>query len=760
MTDPTATSVVAEQGKDREALEPPVPATVAQSADPSDFRPIPAGWRTLALAVSALLAVVVPLLATFDLDPPGRPVLAVAYVLLVPGVPLALSLRLPSWLVTAALAISSSLAVAVLYGTATIVGRWWQPVTGAWGVTLLALVLSVLAVRRQAPAAVAQPEVPAAAEVDTPEATRSRPLLARLVLPALVLLAGVSWWWSTQHLALDRAAALGLLPVVGWRFVLALVVVCGLTAYGLVRRPVNHALLTCCALLVALVGYGTVPVSDGAGSVPSGWVHVVFAQYISEHGTVPTGVDARFSWPGFFSAAAQLTALAGTASIRGFLVLAPVVYTMAALPGLLLVARAITRSWRWSWVAVFVYLFTNWYQQDYFSPQATAFVLYTTLLGTLLWLVSGAEPGERRGDWVSRARRAVSRVPALPPGVRSGTAAALGLVLALLTAAVAVGHQLTPMTLILALVVFTVTGQTRYRLLWFVGALVFAGWFSYGATDYWFGHLGTVFGDLGQVSNSVGAGVSDRLVGDPVYRAAQFVRIGWSLALFAVAAVGVLLIRRRPDVWLVAGLGCAPFGLLALQSYGGEGVIRSFLYASPVLAPLAALALRALAGRVLRLRAAAGVGRLWGRTAVLVPCLVVAALLLTFTRGLNVAFERAPRGQVAASEALRERVRPGDGVGVVAGFGLTPSPDLRESPRVYLDPEACESGDLDGCLSGERPRFVMLTITQERYGELSESRPRGWVWRLGDQLVESGAYHRVHTEPGAWLLELDEGAAS
>ena len=75
---------------------------------------------------------------------------------------------------------------------------------------------------------------------------------------------------------------------------------------------------------------------------------------------------------------------------------------------LLLIARSITHSWRWSWVAAFVFLVTNWYQQDYFAPQATAFVLYVTLIGVLLWV-------RRRIKAARIARQARLEPPAATP---------------------------------------------------------------------------------------------------------------------------------------------------------------------------------------------------------------------------------------------------------------------------------------------------------------------------------------------------------
>jgi hypothetical protein len=557
---------------------------------------------------------------------------------------------------------------------------------------------------------------------------------------------------------------LGLLPVLSWRYLLALTLLSVVVVYSLLRPRLDHLVLTVCALLVALVGYATVSVADREGSVPVAWVHVGFVQYISQNGTVPASVDARFSWPGFFAAGAQLVALAGTQDSRNFLVLAPVVYLALALPALLLIAHFVTRSWRWAWVAVFIFLFTNWYQQDYFAPQATAFVIYVTIVATLLFTIDGARVPELHGNLWRRCRDGAMRLPGLPPGVGTGTAQVLGLVLATLVAGLVAVHQLTPVNLVFSLLAFTITGLTRYRLLWLLTAVAIAGWFSYGATDFWLGHLDNVVGDVGQVGASLDSSVTGRLVGDPTYQRAQFVRIGWSAALFAAAALGAWFLRRRREVLLLVGLACAPFGLVLVQSYGGEVFIRCFLYASPLLAPMTAVAIRTV-GRLVRRRA--GFRRLssagapspslrW--VAALLPLVVVAGLVMTFTRGLNVAFERSPRAQVQAAGVLYDMAKPGDVLGLPLGVGLTPYYlEGTRFPVKKLELLNCDGTTVQRCLSGTPPRFVLFSITQERSGELLQSRPAGWLWQISDRLVTSGQYERVYAAEDAQLLRLVDG---
>jgi hypothetical protein len=532
------------------------------------------------------------------------------------------------------------------------------------------------------------------------------------------------------------------------------------TGYTLFRARVDHLVMTLAATVWALIGYATVPVADGQGNVPSGWVHVAFIQYISEHGTVPASYDARFSWPGFFAAGAQLVSLGGTPDARSYLVLAPVVYFLAALPGLLLIARTITHSWRWSWGAVLIFVLTNWYQQDYFSPQATAFVIYVAVVGTLLWMIDTAVVPRLRGNLAAKIVGALKRTPALPEGMSARTAQGLGIVLTVLCGGLVVVHQLTPFTMIFALVGFAVTGLTRYRLLWVTTGLIFVGYFSYGAIDFWIGHLDGLLGDVGQVGNAITAGVGGRIVGDPTYQSNQYVRIGWSLLLLALGALGVWTLRRRREALLLAGLACAPFALLVVQSYGGEVVIRSFLYASPILAPLAACALRGAATFVRSRRAGRVVAAAPARStligaAVMVPVLVVAGLVLTFTRGLNASFERTPPDQAVAAQAMYDLSVPGDAVALPLFSGLTPYLEITDVRTRYVLSDTCVGSTLTECIADPLPRFVLITRTQERVGELTRSRPEGWVWALGQQLVDSGRYTRIYDGVDAWLLEIN-----
>ncbi|NIZ92040.1 serine/threonine protein kinase [Kineococcus rubinsiae] len=714
------------------------------------------------LLLSLVLALTVPALAALDVDVPGRPLLAVAFAVLVPGLPLAMALRLPDLLVTLALAVATSFTWALLQGTLVLEVGYWHPVASSWPAVPVAAAGAFVAWRRSRASV---RELRAAVAPGRPPRSARDLLRARATTIcglAVLALAGGSWWWGTRSLPLQDAGALGLLPLVGWRIAVAVVLTAVVAVLALRRPRPDQVLLVGAVVLVALVGYTTAAAVDGLTSVPTAWVHVGFIQYVSENGAVPLGVDARFSWPAFWGAGAQLVALAGVPDARSFLVLAPVFSALVDLPALLVIGRAVTRTRRGAWAGVGVHLVANWYQQDYFAPQTVAFTTYLAVLATLLWMSRAGDEDVRTGwrDLPRRVRTALVRLPDLPAGVGVGTSRAVGVLLVVLVAGIVVGHQLTPITLVLALLVFAVTGRTRYPVLWLVAALALAGWFSYGATDFWRGHLAALLGDVGQVGSSVGSGVTQRLTGDVTYQRSQYVRVAWSGLLLAFGMIGAWSLRRRSGAVLLAGLALAPFGILAVQSYGGEGVIRCFLFASPVLAPLAVVALRAVsstperggAGRAGARHVSARTGLV--RVAALVVAFSLACAVLIFTRGLNTAFERTTPGQVSASATYYSLVQPGDAIGYPTGFlGLLPYQDVTSTVGTELDVDDCVADGIASCTDDDPPRFIVLSATQDSYGVLVQGRSAGWVWRFGDSLVAGGDYRVLEADSSARLLE-------
>lgn len=714
---------------------------IAEAVPPPRQQPtsgdgVPAHERVVLLA-AAVVALAVPVVAAVDADLPGRGLLAVLFVLTVPGVPLASLLRLPGKLLPAALAVALSLATALLLATAGLAAGWWSPVGWATVTAAIGLLATAWALRRL-PAATS----PAVARPAGTARGGSDPWSRVASAVPLTLALGL-WGLATRWTDLDDAGATGVIGVVAWPYVVAIVLVVAVAGVHLVRPRLDPVVLGAAAVVLALVVYAFVNVTDGQASVPTGWLHVGFADFIAANERSFDGLDARASWPAFFAVAAQLVHLGGVADATSFLALAPFAYNVLAIPAVLVIARGLTRSGRLGWLAVFLYLGANWVQQDYFAPQATAFLLYLAVLATLVWEATSAPVAPLTGSLSAKAAQVWRRRPGLPAGTTSGQSLARLAALVYLSAALVVGHQLTPISLVVTAFVFALTGWTRHRLLWLVASLLFVGWFSYAASGYWVGHLDTVLGDVGRLFGNLDSALSSRVeAGDETYQLMQNLRIGWSLLYGVLALAGLWAIRRRPEALLVGLLLAGSGALVAMQSYGGEVMLRTFLFAAPLLAPLAALALARLTAR----QAVTG-------GVALAVVLTAWALLGTAARGVNVAFERVTADDVAAARVLWEELDAGDTVGLVATAGAYGADRVGDYEPLVMDEEFCGMPALD-CALDRQPDFVVVGRTQDAQRELAAGDPPGASTALAEDLVRSGLYEPVYSGTDARVLRL------
>lgn len=725
------------------AVEAPAP----RPAPASHREPAPVvlfGWNPraaliLGAAVSAAMLVLNLLVATAHstVVPEIVRLLVVSTgMVLVPGLPVVVALRIPGRALSGALTVSVSLAVTIVIAQFTMVAEWWSPLTVQ---TILAVgsLAACLAAGRTLPTTYTLPR--GRLQYLRAGGRRRAACLAAFSV-ALVLFAV-----AAARLDFLAAGHYGIITRIGPVYWVGLTILCGTLVFTLTRRHVDHVVMTVGTLV--LIVYTTMLVSTAAGetSVPTAFVHRGFIDVLVAGERLPNAIDARFSWAGFFTAGAHLVTVADLPDASALLEWSPLYMNAMLILPLYAIAVTVTRRVRLAWLAVVLYQLFNWYQQDYFAPQAVAMVFYATMIATLLWQLRRAplpEIGPGIGRFLISAPR---RTPGLVPGFGRLRTLSIGAVLLLIIVANTVTHQITPILAIIALAFFSLFGATRYRTLWLAAGLVFAAWFSYGATDYWIGHLQSIFGDIGQVSNSVNRGVGERLSGDPTYQQMQYLRIGAS-GLFALVAFAGWLLSRRRTVWLVAGAVCAaPFTLVLLQSYGGEMIIRCFVLASPVLAPFAAIAL-ARAGRWLRVaytRRAGSPSPRWVPAVAMTLALVALGALLTTNRGLNTAFEASTREQVTVTDEFINAVPPNS---TIMSWSYAPhSNGVRrtldpQGPKVmFVDSFPCLN-DLAECALDRNPSYLYVTsqgtgMIQLQYGMSPE-----YLAEQLDRVLASGRY--------------------
>lgn len=411
--------------------------------------------------------------------------------------------------------------------------------------------------------------------IDPSRAVIVGPLIA-VVLGAVVLL----WLYGLRDADPREMTQLGLVSLLRWpNYVALLLLVAGFCA-ALYRRDREWVLAAHLLTLIGII-HATPPLLYGTLRYSWAWKHLGIVDYILQHGGVNTGIDflgIYHNWPGFFAGAALLAEISGPEHLMGFAIWAPVFFNVANLLALRFLLRSFSTDNTRIWLALLLYFITMWVGQDYFAPQAFAYLLALVLLGVVLRRFRRPRSGENLA------------------ASRAATAGAL-LLVSVLMFAIAMSHQITPLTVFLTLSVLWVGRQIRGWYLPVIAVVTMAGWAFTVARDYTIANLSELLAELNQPIGNMADTLEQN---DAVSGAQQAVSLGGRaviVVLVVVAAAGAYRLWQRgrldPTVVLLAG---APGLLLFLTAYGGELLFRIFLFAAPALCYLAAAALTARGG--------------------------------------------------------------------------------------------------------------------------------------------------------------------
>lgn len=491
---------------------------------------------------------------------------------------------------------------------------------------------------------------------------------------------------------------------------------------------------------VAFLLHGVTGIVEANPRFPTAYLHVGFTDQIADNGTLLQGLDARFNWPGFFAGTALVQQATGGAPLMWALRFFPLVTNLVMVTGVDVLGRAAHVSLHRRRAAQLLFLACNWIGQDYFSPQATASVLY--LVSVLL--VVTTFPGSGLSDrWRHRVGAGRWRSP---PRVSLPHRLAAMAVLVLITAAMVTGHQITPGFLAISLFLLALTGVSSLRAYPFVIAVATVGWLSFAAEPYWTGHLQKLTGSAGRVSSIVQQNVTERAASGSLDRSlVVHTRLGFTALIVLAAMVSIYLLRRQRRLPLLAAcLVAAPWPLLLLQAYGGEMAMRAMLVSLPALSLLASATLLPARARVRwpHLLALALV------LAGLVPALLVA-------RYGNEKYERISSDDLAVLHDLYYQEHGTALVMTANSKGPRFLDRVNEVRFVSLSSSlpsdiVAETEHRQGYAS----RFVFLGESQDGLGvELKGLRP-GWTLRLARQLVGTGRFTVAAQHGHSVLLRL------
>jgi hypothetical protein len=397
-------------------------------------------------------------------------------------------------------------------------------------------------------------------------------------------------------------------------------------------------------------------------------------QYVKVNGHLTPGIDIYQTWSGFFGLAAWFDRVAGVSTPLDYGKWAQLVFELAVLPLLFSIYTSVGLSPRQRWLGILLYSSANWIAQDYLSPQALATVLSLGIVAFVLrWLPdpnsvvappqmleehNRPDHGRRSGHGHRRARPS--------GGIFHNPEVPLITVLLLLIFVLVFTHEISPYIIIVELSVLAVTKQIRPRWIALAAAAITIGFllpnFSYVNSTYGLlSSIGNFFGNVlpPSAQNNVPEPPSEHIIADA---SALLAGMMWLLAL----AGGWLMRRSRRRAVTLLLLAYSPVLVLVGGAYGGEGILRVYLFSLPWAAALAATALtpfRPLDLIPSRLRARIRTPPRPSRfdVGLLAPPVVITVAVALFLPAFygNDSMNVMPASEVATTTAFLESATPG-----------------------------------------------------------------------------------------------------
>src|SRR6266487_1404678 len=485
---------------------------------------------------------------------------------------------------------------------------------------------------------------------------------------------------------------------------------------------------------------------------------------IMRHGGVDPNLDAYFNWPGFFIYAAFLTKIAGYASILPYAAWAPVFNNLLYLGPLYMIGTTFTNDKRIVWLSVFFFFVTNWIAQDYFSPQGFNFFLYLVMIAILVKWFKVPVPKKPRelgrrwrllGPLLPLARRFFSWLTApdtLPNAPASKTQLViLQVCLVAIFGFMVFSHPLTPFLALAPVTVLVVLRRNNPIWLPVVMILMTAGWLYFMAQPYLAGNINALIGDFTNVGSSVTQNVTGRVTpGDPQHNMISDVRLFMTVLVWGLALIGALMRLRKGyrDVTYVI-LALAPFPVFLAQSYGGEMLLRIYLFTLPAMCLFAASIFFTSTRR--------GVS-IFMKGALIVICVFLMCAFL-FTRYGNERQDYITPEEFAGVEHLYD-IAPHDSY-LLEAWGGTPW-EFRDYEQYNQDsleddiPDAVAALNVNAIVqlihNQSSPNvFIIITRTQRATGD-SEGLPPGTLDKLEKKLIASKLFVLIYRNRDVQIL--------
>nr|WP_062340298.1 lipopolysaccharide biosynthesis protein [Herbidospora sakaeratensis] len=458
------------------------------------------------------------------------------------------------------------------------------------------------------------------------------------------------------------------------------------------NRPI---LLLFQILAVMFALHGAAVLVEPLPRFPVAWTIGGFVDYIARTGETLTALDARFNWPGFSVFSAFMIRAAGVEDAAALLNWWPLISNVAYLVPLIVIVRRLQADRRAKWLALMIFVVSQWVGQDYFSPQGMTYLLYLLFVAILVTWFLRVDPAS--SFW----KRRWTLIPGeRAPKKTTVTDRVIILVLiVMIFVATATSHQITPFMMCGVLLGFVVLRRTRLSFMMVVlfGAIV-AAYVNYMAVAYWSGHLDAMVGSVGQVGGNLTSQTTGRISStNPERLIVLYTRLAITGVILGLAGLGLLRrLKKGVGDRVVFVMMVVPVLSLAMLSYGGELGLRVYLFTLPATSIMVAyLFYPALPSKVAPKRRFPVLARLRP----VVACALVLGLAGAFllARFGNEKYEWTSPQERAAIDYIYEQ-------------------DLETTRILYLVPEGDGGSSISWSLTGvERVRQIRATAGRDPY---------------------------------------------
>ncbi|MRS04983.1 hypothetical protein EG832_17475, partial [bacterium] len=264
-----------------------------------------------------------------------------------------------------------------------------------------------------------------------------------------------------------------------------------------------------------------------------------------------------------------------------------------------MIYTSLTNSRRLVWFGIWIFYLTNWVGQDYFSPQAMNFFYFLVVIAILIkWFRVNEVVLPKFADWklvqkLPKIRAFIGQIfhgEAAIPSIISPLQKAFFLLMIVVIYFVSIAsHQLTQFAILISVVLLLAFQRIAPKTIPVVMLILSGMWIAYMASAFMAGRLAGMLEAFGQLENALDANLVNRMNGSPDHMIVTQIRLVLTLGVWLAAVIGFVRQWLRGTFETSAALLiAAPFPLLVMQNYGGEMLMRIFMFSLPFAAFLAA----------------------------------------------------------------------------------------------------------------------------------------------------------------------------